>query len=85
MTLMLWLCTIPLVLIIILPLWGGWMALVSAAALLVVMLGICWALCSVASLQDKLPPQGRKSLGNGGAGRGGGPPGVGLFERRGST
>jgi hypothetical protein len=64
MTLMLWLCTLPLVLIIVLPLWGSWMALVSAAVLLLVMLGICWALCSVTPLQDRLnPPRGEKPRG----------------------
>jgi hypothetical protein len=45
MTLMLWLCTLPFVVLIVLPLWGGPIALVSAAVLLVAMLGICWVLC----------------------------------------
>jgi hypothetical protein len=42
MTLMLWLCTLPFVVLIVLPLWGGQIALILAAVLLVAMLGI-WA------------------------------------------
>jgi hypothetical protein len=40
-------CTLPFVVLIVLPLWGSWVALVSALVLLVVMRGICWAICSV--------------------------------------
>jgi hypothetical protein len=57
MTLMLWLCTLPFVLLIVLPLWGSRAALVSTLVLLVVMLGICRAICSVRLLDEdqKLP------------------------------
>lgn len=46
MTLMLWLCTLPLVLLIVFPLWGTRVALVTAAILLVTLLLVCWTLCS---------------------------------------
>jgi hypothetical protein len=53
MTLMLWLCTLPL--------WGSWVALVTALVLLVVMLAICRAICNVGLLDEeqKLPKHQR--------------------------
>jgi hypothetical protein len=56
-TLMLWLCALPFVVLIVLPLWGSRVALVSALVLLVVMRGICWAICSV-----RLPDEEQKVL-----------------------
>jgi hypothetical protein len=47
MTLVLWLCTLPFVVFIALWLWGSRVALVSALVLLVVMFGICRAICGV--------------------------------------
>lgn len=53
MTLILWLCTLPLVLLIVLPRWGSRVALLSAAALLVVMLFICWVLCHARAIKEE--------------------------------
>jgi hypothetical protein len=50
MTLVLWLCTLPFALFIAMLLGGSWVALVSALVLLVVMLGICRAICRVRGL-----------------------------------
>ena len=47
MTLVLWLCSLPLVVFIAMLLGGSRVALVSALVLLVVMLGICRAICRV--------------------------------------
>jgi hypothetical protein len=60
MTLTLWLCTLPLVVMIILPLCGGRIALVSAAVLLVARLGICWTLCNVTPPEDRPKPPRRE-------------------------
>jgi hypothetical protein len=61
MTLMLRLCTLLFVVLIVLPLWGSWVALVSALVLLVVMLAICRAICNVGLLDEeqKLPKHQR--------------------------
>jgi hypothetical protein len=47
MTLALWLCTLPFVVVIAMWLGGSWAALLSACVLLVVMLAICRAICWV--------------------------------------
>jgi hypothetical protein len=53
MTLMLWLCTLLFVLLIVLPLRGSRVALVSALVLLVVILAICRAICNVGLLDEE--------------------------------
>ncbi len=58
MTLMLWLCTLPFVVFMVLPRWRNRVALVSAAALLLTMFSICWMLCNV-----RPPKEGGKQAG----------------------
>jgi hypothetical protein len=44
-TLILWLCSLPLIAFLVLPLFGRAVALSAALALLVVFLVFCWGLC----------------------------------------
>lgn len=44
-TLILWLCSLPLIAFLVLPLFGRAVALSTALALLVVFLVLCWGLC----------------------------------------
>lgn len=46
LALMVWLCTLPLVGLIVIPLFGLKVAGVVALALLVVVVIICWGICS---------------------------------------
>jgi len=45
LTLALWLCTLPVTLVIVGLLWGLWPAAMAALATLVVMLALCLGLC----------------------------------------
>ncbi len=43
--LVIWVCTLPLVTIIVAPLFGSRVALISDLLLLVLMMGVCWSIC----------------------------------------
>jgi len=45
LSLMIWLCTLPLIGIFILPYFGGKAALISAGILWVLVLLVCWGIC----------------------------------------
>ena len=44
-TLVSWFCLMPLLLFIIIPIWGNGIGLAVASFLLVSLLGLCWLLC----------------------------------------
>ena len=46
LTLVLWLCSLVLVGLIVLPLFGAQIAFVAAAALLLAALAVCWGICT---------------------------------------
>lgn len=45
LALVLWLCTLPLVGLLVIPFFGLKVGLVVAAVLFIVAIGICWGLC----------------------------------------
>lgn len=45
LTLMLWLCSLPLVALFVIPFFGLKMAAVVALILFLVMMAICWSIC----------------------------------------
>lgn len=45
LTLIVWLCTLPLVGLIIVPLFGSKAAMLTAGALLLALIPVCWAMC----------------------------------------
>ncbi len=47
LTLLVWLCTLPLVALLVLPFFGWRVAGLVALGLLLILLPICWALCAV--------------------------------------
>ena len=55
LTLTVWVCTLPLVLLLIMPWFGVRVAIVTALVLLVVEAIVCWILC-VASRVDRGRP-----------------------------
>lgn len=46
LTLVVWLCSLVLVALIVLPLFGAQIAWVTAGALLVASLALCWGICT---------------------------------------
>lgn len=46
LTLVVWLCSLVLVGLIVLPLFGAEIAFVAAAALLLASLAVCWGICT---------------------------------------
>lgn len=46
LTLLVWLCTLPVIFLIVTPLWGWKVAGVAALALLLILLPVCWAICA---------------------------------------
>lgn len=56
-TIVLWLCSLPLIALLILPLFGPAAALWTALALLVVFLVLCWGVC-LRDVVIKHPRQG---------------------------
>lgn len=45
MMLTMWICTVPVIMIIIAWIWGFWEAMIASLIILVVMIGICQAFC----------------------------------------
>jgi hypothetical protein len=45
LTIVLWLCSLPLIRLVVLPLFGRTAAATTALALLVIMLIVCWSIC----------------------------------------
>lgn len=52
LTLALWLCTLPVTLVIVGSVWGLWPAAMAALVTLVVMLALCLALCRAEQASD---------------------------------
>jgi hypothetical protein len=46
LTIVLWLCSLPLIGLVVLPLFGQAVAAATAVVLLLIMLPICWGICS---------------------------------------
>ncbi len=45
LTLMLWLCVTPLVLVVIVPLFGWELGIIAVALTLLIALALCWGIC----------------------------------------
>ena len=43
---LIWLCLLVVIFAVVLPLFGGWVALMAAAATLAVVVVVCFAVCS---------------------------------------
>ncbi len=41
-----WMCTLPLVVLLVLPFFGVKISLLVSAGLLIVILAVCWSMCS---------------------------------------
>ncbi|OGF53346.1 MAG: hypothetical protein A2Z21_07865 [Candidatus Fraserbacteria bacterium RBG_16_55_9] len=46
LTLLVWLCTLPVIFLVVTPLWNWKVAGLAALALLMILLPVCWAICS---------------------------------------
>ena len=46
LTIIVWLCSLPLIVLIVLPLFGLEAAAVAALALLIIALVMCWSICA---------------------------------------
>ncbi len=46
LTLLVWLCALPLILLVATPLWGWKVAGLAALALLLILLPVCWVICT---------------------------------------
>ncbi|HKZ86643.1 MAG TPA: hypothetical protein VJ793_23675 [Anaerolineae bacterium] len=46
LTIVVWLCSLPLIVLIVLPLFGLEAAAVAALALLIIALVMCWSICA---------------------------------------
>ncbi|OGO09297.1 MAG: hypothetical protein A2Y61_06360 [Chloroflexi bacterium RBG_13_60_13] len=44
---LLWLCLLVLILLVVLPTWGGWISLIAAGSALVAMVVLCFAVCGL--------------------------------------
>ena len=53
LTLVVWLCSLLLVGLIVLPLFGAKVALVTAGGLLVAVLALCWGICGYHVVNNK--------------------------------
>jgi hypothetical protein len=53
LTLVVWLCSLLLVGLVVLPLFGSAVALVTGLALLVALLAICWGVCGYHVVKNK--------------------------------
>ncbi len=45
LTIVVWLCSLPVIVLIVLPLFGLQVAVVAALVLFFVMLAVCWGIC----------------------------------------
>ncbi len=50
-----WMCTLPLVALLVIPFFGWGVGLTVALALLIVVLALCWLLCFGALWRSKKP------------------------------
>ncbi len=46
LTIVVWLCSLPLIALVVLPLFGVEVAAVAALALLLISMAICWGICA---------------------------------------
>jgi hypothetical protein len=44
---LLWLCILVVILLIVLPIWGGWVSLIAAGSTLVAMMVLCFGVCGL--------------------------------------
>jgi len=58
LTIVLWLCSLPLIVLIVLPLLGLQVAVVAALALFFVMLAVCWGICGWKAFIDSHDERG---------------------------
>jgi hypothetical protein len=52
LTIAIWLCTLPLVGLLVIPLFGPQVGLVAAIALFIMAVGICWGICGWKIFRD---------------------------------
>jgi hypothetical protein len=53
LTLMLWICVAPLVLVLVVPLFGWEIGLLAAALTLLIALALCWGICIFPKINSK--------------------------------
>lgn len=52
LTIAIWLCTLPLVGLLVIPVFGPQVGLAAAIALFIIAVGICWGICGWKIFQD---------------------------------
>lgn len=49
---LIWICLLVVIVLVVAPLFGSWVALIPALVSLAIITGVCFAICSVGAIKD---------------------------------